>query len=765
MLSAASGSIGGSPAASGLSDSNRLRILFGLDERPPGNARDLRALRAMNGLPNLVRAEWENQPNWDGRERRWRSELFSLLAEVILQSDKGQWNLRLLPQPPNFLPFDLDALPRTFVGRASQVEEIRGALRARSVVVTGQPGVGKTTFAVALAYEVQADYADGVIQLDLRGYSPDPELTAVQAFQRVLLRLGHRSEELSLDPDLLRSHYRAVLASRQMLLLFDNVADPDIAFELIPPGLSTVIFTSRRNLPTLVARAGVLEVELETLPELEAVELLTEKLGATRVESQLAAAKSIVRICDGLPLALVIVSSRLAHNRRRLQAVVEELEVSRETVITQGFPDSEFTVAAALDWSFARLPTRLRTSLIGLGNLPVRFITIATAELLGLTRANVERLTNEHLLYEMPGSEVVLIHDAVARYIRSASVRITVQFSEFQPAIPALRKQLNATTSDFVNEVVARRLEEDLSSSDPWPLLPRGEVDESSEQLLIGAVNMLELCKWFYVVGGEVGASMATDDLIILVSTFTYIGEFELACRALDLLFEALKRWARSESQLVDRPSSEVVDNVSMVTESLELHINTFVARAFQIPELDFLADAKNDVFRKQGIPSRPPIEEWRDLFTTTDEDLLIRRGNAMGGTLVELSPTSANYKWLEHMQPLAQYEHEAQSLALLGRHDEAAIRLAGIVSVSHQLAVAAPTIELLWSVEPPLIGFAAFLREAGRTADAITVLRYVQHLYSSRRSFGGYVNIVDRLIEKFRNRAEHDHSASDNES
>jgi hypothetical protein len=41
------------------------------------------------------------------------------------------------------------------------------------IVVTGQPGVGKTTLAINWGQRVRSDFPDGVIFADLHGYAPD----------------------------------------------------------------------------------------------------------------------------------------------------------------------------------------------------------------------------------------------------------------------------------------------------------------------------------------------------------------------------------------------------------------------------------------------------------------------------------------------------------------------------------------------------------------------------------------------------------------
>src|SRR5262245_34986771 len=66
---------------------------------------------------------------------------------------------RARPRPPSSLPARLTS----FVGRADEIGEIRELLRAkRLVTLTGPGGIGKTSLALAVAAEVQDQFADGL---------------------------------------------------------------------------------------------------------------------------------------------------------------------------------------------------------------------------------------------------------------------------------------------------------------------------------------------------------------------------------------------------------------------------------------------------------------------------------------------------------------------------------------------------------------------------------------------------------------------------
>jgi len=102
----------------------------------------------------------------------------------------------------------------SFVGRASQLDEVAALLREyRLVTVTGPGGVGKTRLAAEVAARVAGQFADGAWLVELAGVS-DPALvpTAVAA------ALG-----LHQDPDVpVMDSLVMALARQQLLLVLDN---------------------------------------------------------------------------------------------------------------------------------------------------------------------------------------------------------------------------------------------------------------------------------------------------------------------------------------------------------------------------------------------------------------------------------------------------------------------------------------------------------------------------------------------------------------
>src|SRR3954471_11803783 len=105
-------------------------------------------------------------------------------------------------------------LPGPLVGRQGELSAARGLLLdqgARLVTLTGPPGVGKTTLALALAADLEERFADGAWLVDL-STTTNPALVA--AAMADSLGSGNGGGPLE--------RLVAFLADRELLLVFDN---------------------------------------------------------------------------------------------------------------------------------------------------------------------------------------------------------------------------------------------------------------------------------------------------------------------------------------------------------------------------------------------------------------------------------------------------------------------------------------------------------------------------------------------------------------
>ncbi|WP_406411220.1 BTAD domain-containing putative transcriptional regulator [Streptomyces sp. NBC_01614] len=178
------------------------------------------------------------------------------------------------------------------------------------VLVLGRPGVGKSTLARHVAHRVAAEYfPDGQLYCDLRGPGGQP-VGPAEALGRFLRALGVPGHAIPDALDERAEMYRSLLADRRILVLLDDTVSESQVMPLLPGTSSSgVLVTSRGQLTAL---PGTSRFDLEPLSSEQAVQLLGRIIGERRVESEWEAARALIHLVGGLPLALRIIGARLA---------------------------------------------------------------------------------------------------------------------------------------------------------------------------------------------------------------------------------------------------------------------------------------------------------------------------------------------------------------------------------------------------------------------------------------------------------------------
>ncbi|MEU4053457.1 tetratricopeptide repeat protein [Streptomyces olivaceus] len=228
-------------------------------------------------------------------------------------------------------PRQLPSQPVELIGRQPQIGRLTETLlghtagRSKVVVFTGMPGVGKTFLAVRAAARVEQSFPDGILYVDLGGFSPREPERHGPVLARLLNDLGVRPSTPTMDG--MVSAYRTALADRAVLLILDNARDEEHVRLLLPGlGASAAIVTSRRHLHGLAIREGAELVDLPPLDRQEATELLRTRLGEDRMRMAIPFVDDLVEHCGGVPLALGIMAARIAQRPpAALAGVVREL--------------------------------------------------------------------------------------------------------------------------------------------------------------------------------------------------------------------------------------------------------------------------------------------------------------------------------------------------------------------------------------------------------------------------------------------------------
>ncbi|MFF9178809.1 helix-turn-helix domain-containing protein [Streptomyces sp. NPDC014793] len=317
------------------------------------------------------------------------------------------------------LPRDIQDFTARDAALARLLDLVRdgGPDRPAATVVAGQPGLGKTAFAVHAAHRLAPHFPDGRFALDLHGMDAEPT-TPRDALARLLSALGIADAAIPADTDDRAGLWRSLAGERRLLLLLDNAADESQVGPLLPgTGPSLAIVTSRQALAGL---PSVHRCDLALLRREEAVELLTRIVGPDRVRAEAQAARDLADLCGHLPLAVRIAGQRLlSRPHERLGKLVARLAAEGRRL--DGLQAGSLRVRAAFALSYRQLPAGSRTFLrrAALAAGP-DFSPESGALLAGLSYdeavACAEELTDAGLLQSDPAAERYRFHDLLRLY-------------------------------------------------------------------------------------------------------------------------------------------------------------------------------------------------------------------------------------------------------------------------------------------------------------------------------------------------------------
>jgi tetratricopeptide (TPR) repeat protein len=252
--------------------------------------------------------------------------------------------------PPNQLP-----PPVRLIGRPADIAAMDAEREGRLILITGQPGVGKTALAVHWGHAARAAFPDGALYADLHGHAPDGPASTSDVLGRFLRALGIDPRQVPSDLVESADLYRSLMADKRILVLLDDALTAAQISPLLPTSPEALaVVTSRLRLGGLAAR-GARVVRLDRLGAGAAFELLSRIIGSERALAERHAASELVELCGGIPLAVCVAGGRLAaRSRWPVSGMVEAMTHERERLAALRM-EGDVAVRGALDVSYAAL--------------------------------------------------------------------------------------------------------------------------------------------------------------------------------------------------------------------------------------------------------------------------------------------------------------------------------------------------------------------------------------------------------------------------
>lgn len=257
------------------------------------------------------------------------------MAQIGQQIGDIVYNLPPLPVMLAVVPHEVPAVDPLFTDRQEELQALLGESMIGHgeavpiAIVVGAEGAGKTAFTRHACAQASGHFPDGELHVDFESMTHQATASMAEALARCLHGLG---VDRQLQPAALADRvamYRTRTSSRRLLVVLDGVTEPAQLRALVPTGPgSLVLATCSRVLEELIRADGARVLRLTPLDDANSRELLMRMCGPERFADDLVATADLVRLCDGLPMALRLAGARLAQdpelNVRDLLELIEE---------------------------------------------------------------------------------------------------------------------------------------------------------------------------------------------------------------------------------------------------------------------------------------------------------------------------------------------------------------------------------------------------------------------------------------------------------
>lgn len=305
-----------------------------------------------------------------------------------------------------------------------------GAPRPGVVVVTGGPGVGKSTAVVRWAHRARRRFRHGVVLLDLRG---DSQATAADGGEVVdtLLSLLDFPVDQVVNPVARAAKLEALLRRRPLAVVLDNVRSREQVAPLLGVlAACTVLVVSRWRLPSLAATVSPPVVTVLPLAVADATSMLERRIGRRARDDRRGVAE-LVRLCRGNPLALTLVADRALARTGMVLPTLARLLRDADLLLDLGhegdWPQRSLRAAFTVSYQALAPDERRALAVVGLhpgAEVTAEAIAAAYGRPLPAVRRSLDVLVAAHLL-EHPGDlDRYRVHDLLHAYAASVAVQL-----------------------------------------------------------------------------------------------------------------------------------------------------------------------------------------------------------------------------------------------------------------------------------------------------------------------------------------------------
>jgi len=317
-------------------------------------------------------------------------------------------------------PNNLPAEPTPFVGRSSELGEIRYQLEeTRLLTLTGPGGIGKTRLALRTAAEVTDEYEHGCFFISLAPLRSVDHLIQTIAESLKFPLATHE------DPQHQLLRY---LRKRQLLLVIDNFEHLLDGAGLVSEILQTaptvkILATSRERLnlqsESIIVIGGMNypgQVKSGDPLKFDAVGLFVQSARKVRPgfdpsDRELEIILEICQIVGGMPLAIELAAAWL--QILNLDEVLEELKTGLDILSTQArdAPERHRSIHAVFDHSWSMLGQAEREIFMRLSVFRGGFTREAAHQVAGATLQQLMGLINKSFLSHDPESGRLKFHE------------------------------------------------------------------------------------------------------------------------------------------------------------------------------------------------------------------------------------------------------------------------------------------------------------------------------------------------------------------